>query len=88
LESLDLYHLKLYNDQIRNVFETPVFEVHPIIKDIKYLHYKLGAAFSIMSGSGSTVFGIYPDIETASSAGRIMEEQGYRTFIHDEENSG
>ncbi len=84
VESLDLYHLKLYFNQLKNVFEDPVFEAYPLIKDIRYLHHKLGAVFSIMSGSGSTVFGIYPDFETASSAGRIMQEQGYRIFIHDE----
>lgn len=86
IETLDLYHLKLYNDQVKNAFEVPVFEAYPIIKEIKYLHYKVGAVFAMMSGSGSTVFGIYPDRETALSAGRIMKEQGYLTFVHDEEN--
>ncbi len=86
--SLDLYHLKHYIDQVTNVFEAPVFEHYPLIKEIRYLHYKLGAAFSLMSGSGSTVFGIYPDTETASTAAGIMKEQGYRTYIHDEVNPG
>ncbi len=86
VESLDLYHLKLYHDQVKNAFENPVYEAFPLIKDIRYLHYKLGAVFSIMSGSGSTVFGIYPDYDTALSAERIMKEQGHRTFIHDEVN--
>ena len=86
LESLDLYHLKLYNDKIKNVFETAVFESYPMVKDLRNLHYKLGAVFSLMSGSGSTVFGIYPNNESASAAAGIMEEQGYLTFIHDEGN--
>ncbi len=88
VEALDLYHLKLYAEQVKNVFEGPVFETYPLIRDIRHLHYKAGAVFSMMSGSGSTVFGIYPDYATALSAGKIMKEQGYLTFIHDEENSG
>ncbi len=84
VDSLDLYHLKLYGEQILNVFEPPVFEAYPAIKEIKFLHYKLGAVFSLMSGSGSSVFGIYPDIESAESAAKIMREQGYFVFIQNE----
>ncbi|HKB85424.1 MAG TPA: 4-(cytidine 5'-diphospho)-2-C-methyl-D-erythritol kinase [Ignavibacteriaceae bacterium] len=83
IESLDLYHLKLYSEKILNVFETPVFEMYPAIKKIKILHYKLGAVFSLMSGSGSSVFGIYPDTGSAASAAKIMKEQGYFVFTQD-----
>ncbi len=87
IAALDFYHLKLYNDKVKNVFEEIVFESYPLIKELRYLHFKLGAVFSMMSGSGSTVFGIYPDYETALSAGKLMREQGYKVFIHDEEKS-
>ncbi len=87
VESLDLYHLKLYGEHISNVFEAPVFEMYPVIKEIKFLQYKLGAVFSLMSGSGSSVFGIYPDTESAASAAGIMREQGYFVYLQDETGS-
>ena len=39
----------------------PVFEKYPAIKNIKARLYKLGALYASMSGSGSTVFGIFQD---------------------------
>lgn len=42
-----------------NDFEKPVFEKFPEIKRIKDHLYKQGAIYAAMSGSGSTVFGIY-----------------------------
>lgn len=47
---------KLVND-----FEEPVFRMHPQLKDIKDKLYALGAEFALMSGSGSTLFGIFKD---------------------------
>jgi 4-diphosphocytidyl-2-C-methyl-D-erythritol kinase len=42
-----------------NEFEAPVFEQHPAIKHIKETLYQQGAIYAAMSGSGSTVFGIF-----------------------------
>ncbi len=83
-ETLDLSYLRIYSEKILNVFENPVFKRYPAVKEIKLLHYKMGAVFSLMSGSGSSVFGIYPDTESALSAGKLMEEQGYFVFIQDD----
>ncbi len=44
---------------IKNDFETPVFAKHPSIKNIKETMYDNGAIYSSMTGSGSTVFGIF-----------------------------
>jgi 4-diphosphocytidyl-2-C-methyl-D-erythritol kinase len=81
VESLDLPRLIDYRSRIKNVFEKPVFEKYPVIEEIKLLHYKMGAALSLMSGSGSTVFGIYPDSESANYAGKIMKDKGHFVFI-------
>ena len=37
----------------------PVFETHPSIKKIKNDLYDIGAIYASMSGSGSTVFGVF-----------------------------
>lgn len=48
---------------LHNDFETPVFTMHPEIADIKQKLYKAGAIYASMSGSGSTVYGIFPKDE-------------------------
>ncbi len=87
IKSIDLYQLKIFNEQIENDFENVVFEKYRQIKELKLLHYKLGAVFSLMSGSGSSVFGIYPDEESVSTAIKIMKEQNYFIFLHNEKKS-
>lgn len=87
IETLELSYLREYSELIKNVFEKPVFERYPAIEELKSLHYKLGAVFSLMSGSGSSVFGIYPDIESALSAVKIFKEKDYFVFVQDERNS-
>jgi len=67
-EKLDeLFKLPLFEwkDSIVNDFEDFAFVKHPVIKDIKEGLYKAGALFSLMSGSGSSVYGIFsikPDL--------------------------
>ncbi len=49
----------LLKDKIKNVFETNIFEKYPSVKNIKEKMYRYNALFSLMSGTGSTVFGIF-----------------------------
>ena len=46
---------------IFNDFEKPIFALHPQIKEIKSKLYECGAIFSLMSGSGSSVFGMFAE---------------------------
>jgi 4-diphosphocytidyl-2-C-methyl-D-erythritol kinase len=62
-----------------NDFEHVVCSAYPEILDIKCLIYKTGALYSGLSGSGSTVFGIYNDIELAQSAADAFDK--YLTYI-------
>lgn len=48
-----------WKKELRNDFETSVFTKHTVISEIKEKFYKQGACYSAMSGSGSTVFGIF-----------------------------
>ena len=48
-----------WKENIFNDFEGYVFDKHPIIKALKEELYRTGAIFSLMSGSGSSVFGIF-----------------------------
>jgi 4-diphosphocytidyl-2-C-methyl-D-erythritol kinase len=44
---------------IFNDFEIPVFEVHPQLRFIKDRLYEAGAIYASMTGSGSTIYGIF-----------------------------
>lgn len=58
--------LKLFNSPITewkeliiNDFEDFAFKMHPLVSEIKNELYHSGALFSLMSGSGSSVYGIF-----------------------------
>ena len=48
-----------WKDEMQNDFEKIIFAHHPEIAEIKDQLYRSGAVFASMSGSGSTVFGIF-----------------------------
>lgn len=61
-EGLDTIVTKPVNEWkglLMNDFEQPVFAHHPEIKAIKEKLYNHGAVYAAMSGSGSTVFGVF-----------------------------
>jgi 4-diphosphocytidyl-2-C-methyl-D-erythritol kinase len=55
--------ISTWKDSLKNDFEKVIFAVHPAIADIKDEFYKAGAIYAAMSGSGSTVFGIWEKTE-------------------------
>lgn len=64
-----------------NDFEEIVFNEYPEIKSIKEKLYSLGADFSIMTGTGSTLFGIFSNLQNAKRA--LDEfEKNYFTFLN------
>lgn len=58
--------IETWQTELSNDFESPVFSVHPEIKNIKEELYLQGAVYASMSGSGSTVFGIFEKVIPAS----------------------
>lgn len=48
-----------WRDNVVNDFEKSVFSIHPRIAAIKQRLYDMGAEYAAMSGSGSSVFGIF-----------------------------
>jgi 4-diphosphocytidyl-2-C-methyl-D-erythritol kinase len=51
--------MELWKESIVNDFEKVVFRHHSEIENVKAKLYSLGAVYASMSGSGSTVFGIF-----------------------------
>ena len=56
--------------------DIPMPSVHPVIDSIKKQMLKNGAIGAMMSGSGPTVFGIFPDEQTALGCQAVLKAQG------------
>lgn len=65
---------------LANDFERPVIERHPVIGQLIGELTQLGAVLSAMSGSGSTVFGIFTSSRAAAKASRTLRQAGSRTL--------
>lgn len=48
-----------WKDSVRNDFEIPVFQKYPELADAKKILYETGALYASMSGSGSTLYGLF-----------------------------
>lgn len=61
---------------LKNDFEMPVFSKYPVIKEIKDTLYEMGAVYASMSGSGSSVYGLFEDIPDG-----LKKFDKYFTFV-------
>lgn len=55
--------MEKWKDCIVNDFEESVFQAHPELAAIKDKLYELGAIYASMSGSGSTIYGLFSDVQ-------------------------
>ena len=67
------------NDNIKNDFEDFVFSNYQSIKDISELMLNSNALFSRMSGTGSTVYGIFDNSEDAE---KVIDLLPNEYFFH------
>lgn len=66
LENELLLPVEKWRNNIVNDFEAPTFAVYSALKKIKSQLYELGATYASLTGSGSTLFGIFnesPDLK-------------------------
>jgi 4-diphosphocytidyl-2-C-methyl-D-erythritol kinase len=64
LSSLIKSPIENWQQEIKNDFEVGIFKTHAQIEEIKNKLIELGATYAAMSGSGSTVFGLFPNTNT------------------------
>jgi 4-diphosphocytidyl-2-C-methyl-D-erythritol kinase len=64
-----------------NDLERPVNERHPVVGALIERLTKLGAAIAAMSGSGSTVFGIFTSAAAADKALRTLRKAGTNAIV-------
>lgn len=71
--------IETWKDALYNDFEESVFGIYPKLNDIKNRIYTLGAAYAQMSGSGSSLFGIFKsDVDEQSIKNEFAD---CRTFV-------
>jgi 4-diphosphocytidyl-2-C-methyl-D-erythritol kinase len=71
-----LPHVPFVND-----LEVPVAARHPLIAELKQRLADRGALLAAMSGSGSTVFGVFPSAFSAQRAARALTSTGAKVLI-------
>jgi 4-diphosphocytidyl-2-C-methyl-D-erythritol kinase len=70
--------LDLVRTGIENDFESVVFPKHPAIREVKRALEKAGAKYASLSGSGSTVYGLFENKTTAAKAAKSLMDNGVR----------
>ena len=74
------HEISVWNRKLVNDFETSVFNRYPEIEKIKTKLNENGAMFSLMSGTGSTVYGIFESYEKAKTVAELFPKL-YFVFI-------
>ena len=64
-----------------NDFGSVMENVYPTLSEIRRLLLDQGAQAALLSGSGSTVFGIFPSEAAAGNAGQILHRRGWRVWV-------
>jgi 4-diphosphocytidyl-2-C-methyl-D-erythritol kinase len=69
--------LSLVRTGIRNDFEQVVFPEYPELNEIKKALLRAGAKYASLSGSGSTLYGLFDSREMARAAAKKLQTQGW-----------
>jgi len=69
-----------WKDTFKNDFEDSIFRAYPQIAVLKEKMYSNGAFFASMTGSGSTVFGLYNNEKSAHNVKNLLEKEGNRVY--------
>jgi 4-diphosphocytidyl-2-C-methyl-D-erythritol kinase len=59
-----------------------VFSKYPVVSEIKKDLYNIGAEFALMTGTGSTVFGIFSNLQRAYLAEEFFKQKKYFTYLN------
>jgi 4-diphosphocytidyl-2-C-methyl-D-erythritol kinase len=63
-----LHQLHLWKKVMKNDFEEAIFPLYPELRNVKEELYGLGADYAAMTGSGSTIFGVFESYNRAARA--------------------
>lgn len=69
-----------WRESFKNDFEESIFRIYPQVGLIKEKMYQNGAFFAMMTGSGSTVFGMFKDEDSAENVQKRLELEGNKVY--------
>jgi 4-diphosphocytidyl-2-C-methyl-D-erythritol kinase len=72
----------VHGESLQNDLEPVVFEQYPELARLRAQLASLGAFAARMSGSGSSLFGLFAREEAAAVAAQTLSDEGYRVFRH------
>lgn len=81
VNAIEKNDINMLAENMINVLETVTVSRYGIIEEIKARMINLGAAGSIMSGSGPSVFGIFSDEQKAKYAYSEMKDERWDCFL-------
>lgn len=81
ISAIEENDLKAVGERLENIMEGPIIEEYPIIGQMKNIMLENGALGSLMSGSGSTVFGLYEDEEKMKFAQEKLSKLTDKVYI-------
>jgi 4-diphosphocytidyl-2-C-methyl-D-erythritol kinase len=73
--------LDLVRAGIENDFERVVFPQYPELRDVKRVLEREGADYASLSGSGSTLYGLFRTRERAAQAAEHMSAEGLAAIV-------
>lgn len=74
-EFVDLSEFSLFDSELFNSFEAPLFERYPTLKGIKKDFLTFASDASLMTGAGSSIYGLYRSWEKARVARAVFLEK-------------
>lgn len=80
-DALKAGNISFLKSMIHNDFEEIVIEKYPVIGSLKQRLLDAGASAAIMSGSGSTVFGLFENKDKAVSASKYFSKYWNRVVL-------
>ncbi len=80
-EALESGNLLKIAQNMYNAFESIILPKNPNAAKIKGIMDENGALGTLMSGSGPSIFGVYPDRPSAKKVADLLVSEGYRAFV-------
>ena len=81
IKAIQQNDLSLLGKASENVLETVVCKEYPEIEEYKQIMKNHGAVYSLMSGSGSSVFGVFANIQLAENAAKELKTLTNHVYI-------
>lgn len=81
LDALEQGDLQKIGSLLYNVMEPITAGKHPVITEIRQTMLEHGALGACMSGSGSAVFGLYPDRNSAEEVYQLLSASFEEVFL-------